>query len=69
MAERSAADVARDNGIDPKELRRYLRVAPSWNNPGTGRRYKFTPSDEATLIKGFRAWKVGRQPVTRNDGE
>lgn len=70
MSEKSAATVARENGIDPKELRRFLRASPTWNNPGTGKRYVFGPSDEAALLKGFRAWKTSRQPAraTKSDG-
>lgn len=62
---KSGAQVARDHGIDPKELRRFLRAVPSWNNPGTGRKYVFNDRDEAAVVKGFKAWKASRQPVTR----
>lgn len=62
---KSGAQVARDNGLDPKEFRRYLRSVPSWNNPGTGKKYVFNERDEATALKGYKAWKAGRQPVTR----
>lgn len=70
MADKSAATVARENDIDPKELRRFLRVSPTWNNPGTGKRYVFSPRDEVALLKGFRAWKTARQPAraTKSDG-
>ncbi|MFD0225171.1 hypothetical protein ACWGPD_11165 [Streptomyces hirsutus] len=62
---KSGAQVAKDHGIDPKEFRRFLRAAPSWNNPGPGKRYTFEEQDEATAIKGYEAWKVSRQPVKR----
>lgn len=60
---KSAAQVARDHDIDPKEFRRFLRAVPSWNNPGTGKRYMFGDRDEAAAIKGYKAWKAARQPV------
>jgi hypothetical protein len=69
MSEKSAAIVARENGIDPKELRRYLRAAPSWNNPGTGKRYMFNPSDERALLRGFHTWKISRQSAGRRVDE
>ena len=62
---KSGAQVARDNDLDPKEFRRFLRSVPSWNNPGTGKRYMFSDRDEAAAIKGYKAWKAARQPVTR----
>lgn len=62
---KSGSQVARDAGLDPKEFRRYLRSVPSWNNPGTGKRYQFNDKDEATALKGYKAWKASRQPVTR----
>jgi hypothetical protein len=63
---KSGAQVARDHGIDPKEFRRFLRSVPSWNNPGTGKRYGFNDNDEAAAIRGYKAWKASRQPVTRS---
>lgn len=66
---KSGAQVARDNGIDPKEFRRFLRAVPSWNNPGTGKRYTFGERDEAAAVKGFKSWKASRQPVTRTKNE
>ena len=65
MAGTSGAQVARDNGIDPKEFRRFLRSVPSWNNPGTGKRYVFNDRDEAAAMRGYKAWKSARQPVTK----
>lgn len=62
---KSGAQVARDNGLDPKEFRRYLRSVPSWNNPGTGKKYVFSDKDEVVALKGYKAWKASRQPVTR----
>lgn len=62
---KSASQVAKDHGIDPKEFRRFLRAVPSWNNPGTGKRYQFGDRDEAAAIKGYKAWKSARQPVNR----
>lgn len=62
---KSGAQVARDAGLDPKEFRRFLRAVPSWNNPGTGKRYMFSDKDEAAAIKGFKAWKASRQPVIK----
>ena len=62
---KSGAQVARDHGIDPKEFRRFLRSVPSWNNPGTGKRYVFSDKDEAAAVRGYKAWKAARQPVTR----
>lgn len=62
---KSGAQVARDNDLDPKEFRRYLRSVPSWNNPGTGKKYVFNEKDEAAALKGYKAWKASRQPVTR----
>lgn len=62
---KSGAQVARDNDLDPKEFRRYLRSVPSWNNPGTGKKYVFNERDEASALKGYKAWKASRQPVTR----
>lgn len=62
---KSGAQVARDNELDPKEFRRYLRSVPSWNNPGTGKKYVFNERDEAAALKGYKAWKASRQPVTR----
>lgn len=63
---KSAAEVARDGGIDPKEFRRFLRSVPSWNNPGTGKRYTFNDREEQAALKGYKAWKTSRQPVTRS---
>lgn len=63
---KSGAQVARDNDIDPKEFRRFLRAVPSWNNPGTGKRYLFDDKNEAAAVKGFRAWKASRQPVMKS---
>lgn len=65
MAGKSGAQVARDAGLDPKEFRRFLRSVPSWNNPGTGKKYVFNERDEATALKGYAAWKAARQPVKK----
>ncbi|MEU2597010.1 hypothetical protein ABZ669_07085 [Streptomyces hirsutus] len=62
---KSGAQVAKDHGIDPKEFRRFLRVAPSWNNPGQGRKYVFREQGEATAIKEYKAWKAARQVRSR----
>jgi hypothetical protein len=62
---KSASQVAKDHGLSPKEFRRFLRSVPCWNNPGTGKQYRFGERDEATAIKGYEAWKASRQPVTR----
>ncbi len=62
---KSGAQVARDADLDPKEFRRYLRSVPSWNNPGTGKRYMFGDRDEAAALKGYKAWKAARQPVLK----
>lgn len=65
MAGKNASQVAKDAGLDPKEFRRFLRAVPSWNNPGTGKKYMFNDKDEAAALKQYEAWKAGRQPVTR----
>lgn len=65
MAVKSGAQVARDAGLDPKEFRRFLRSVPSWNNPGTGKKYMFNERDEAAALKGYKAWKSSRQPVMK----
>ena len=35
------------------------------DNPGTGKKYVFNERDEASALKGYKAWKASRQPVTR----
>lgn len=66
MAVKSGAQVARDAGLDPKEFRRFLRSVPSWNNPGTGKKYMFNERDEASALKGYKAWKSARQPIIKS---
>lgn len=38
-------EVAKELGIDPRALRRFLRSSPEWKAAGLGGRYAFTPAD------------------------
>lgn len=55
-------------GVTPKDLRRFLRSDPTYNNAGSGGRYSFTEQDMPTLEKRFRAAQAknaGRPKVKR----
>lgn len=59
----TSADVAREIGTDAKTLRRFLRTDPTFNNPGSGGRYDFQPSDIPAVRKRFAQWAANKKPV------
>lgn len=56
----SAPELAAEMEIDAKLLRRFLRENASFNNPGSGGRYKFTTSEAASVKKAFTKWNARR---------
>lgn len=52
----SAPQLAAEIGTDPKTLRRFLRENDSFRNPGSGKRYTFTPREAESVKRAFNAW-------------
>lgn len=56
----SAPQLAAEMQVDPKVLRRFLRENASYNNPGSGGRYKFTASEAQSVKTAFAKWNKTR---------